>query len=294
MIKRRAIVRSKIWLLMLYGISSLFGLTGCGSVTDRMTADRFLALSISGLAGVDQFTFTGQSGVGLPVGVTIGSLSYQGEVKGHSAMKVQMMGNGDDNGGVGGVGVQSTSGHWRLQAQRGADRWLPIARPVRQDGIRLLASSGAEDGGVQAGESLSNGLWTGLNPLEKLERIRDAAKNVAYQEDAAVRSGQRVIVIEMQPSAAREEWTRRIEQQWSALIDNNLQRNSKQAEMITQAKQQLSEMLGTLSAETRYEVTADKRSMLPMRVVEHSKLYFQAGGKSREESYTGEVTFGDM
>ncbi|MBD3918112.1 hypothetical protein H8B09_05060 [Paenibacillus sp. PR3] len=289
MIKRKSTVRSKIWLLTLYSISSLFGVTGCGSMTDRMSADRFLALSISGLAGVDQFTFTGQSGVGLPVGVTIGSLSYKGEVTGHSEMKVQMTGNGDDNGGVGGIGLQSTSGQWRLLAQRGPDRWLPSAI---QDGIRPLASASV-DGGTQE-EGLSNGLWAGLNPLEKLERIRDAAKNVAYKEDTSVGSGQRVIVIEMQPSAAREEWTSRIEQQWSALIDNNLQGNSKQVEMITQAKQQLTEMLSTLSAETRYEVTADKRSMLPQRVVEHSKLYFQAGGKSREESYTGEVTFGDM
>lgn len=290
MIKRKRLVRSAFWLLTLFGASS-FSVTGCGSVTDGMPADQFLALSISGLAGVDQFTFTGESGVGLPVGVTIGSLSYKGEVTGHSDMKVQMTGNGDDNGGVGGVGLQSTSGQWRLLAQRGADRWLPS---VRQDGIRPLASTSADEG-IGAGnveQGLSNGLWAGLNPLEKLERVRDASKSVAYQEGASVRSGQRVVVIEMQPAAAKEEWTSRIEQQWSALIEDNLQGDSKQAERVTEAKRQLTEMLSTLSAETRYEVTADKRSMLPQRVVEHSKLYFQAGGKPREESYAGEVTFG--
>lgn len=290
MIKRKRMFRSNRWLLTLFG-AAVFGVSGCGSMTDNMSADQFLALSISGLAGVDQFTFQGESGVLLPVGVTIGSLSYKGEVTGHSEMKVQMTGSGDDNGGRGGVGIQSMSGNYRLLAQRGADRWLPSGS---RSGLRPLSSSGSNTSEVTVDEA-SNGLWAGLNPLEKLERVRDAAKSVSYQEDAAVRSGQRVIVIEMQPAAAKDEWTNRIELQWSALLDNNLQgETSSQAAQIKQAKQQLTEMLGTLSAETRYEVTADKRSMLPQRVVEHSTLHFQAGGKDREESYTGEVTFGDF
>ncbi|GMK41603.1 hypothetical protein PCCS19_46600 [Paenibacillus sp. CCS19] len=289
MIKQKRTIRAKTWLLTLMSIS-LFGVSGCGSVTDNMPADRFLALSISGLAGVDQFTFTGQSGVLLPVGVTIGSLTYKGEVTGHSDMKVQMTGSGDDRGGSGGIGLQSTSGEWRLLSQRGADRWLPSGG---QDGIRPLSVKKANEG-VDAGTGLSNSLWAGLNPLEKLERVRDAAKSVAYEKDAAIRSGQRVIVIELQPSAAREEWTNRMEQQWSALIENKVQSATpEQAETIKQAKKQMNDMLRTLTAETRYEVTADRRSMLPLRVVEHSKLNFQSGGQAREESYTGEVTFGE-
>lgn len=288
MIKRMLSIRSSSLLLALLSVS-LFGVSGCGSMTDKLPADRFLALSISGLAGVDQYTFTGQSGVLLPVGVTIGSLNYKGEVTGHSNMLVQMTGNGDDSGGRGGVGLQSTSSKWRLQSRRGADRWLPDGG---RDGIRPLEVKDAA-GGAQTGAGPSGSLWAGLNPLEKLERVRDAAKSVAYGEDASVRSGQRLIIIELQPSAAREEWTNRMEQQWSALMENNLQsESSAQVEMIKQAKQQLDDMLGTLSAETRYEVTADKRSMLPLRVVEHSTLKFKSNGQTREESYTGEVTFG--
>ncbi|PWW06171.1 hypothetical protein DFQ01_10372 [Paenibacillus cellulosilyticus] len=290
MIKRKWYLRSKRWLLTVFG-AAVFGIFGCGSMTDNMAADQFLALSISGLAGVDQFTFAGESGVLLPVGVTIGSLSYKGEVTGHSEMKVQMTGSGDNSGGKSGIGLQSMNGQWKLLAQRGADRWLPSGR---QDGVRQLSTQDAGTSNV-TNDGQSNGLWAGLNPLEKLERVRDAAKSVTYQENAAVRSGQRVIVIEMQPSAAKEEWTKRLEQQWSALMESGQQEEaSGQAKQIQQAKQQLTAMLSTLSAETRYEVTADKRSMLPLRVVEHSTLHFQADGKDREESYTGEVTFDEF
>jgi hypothetical protein len=290
LVKRKRNFRSKRWLLVLFGAVEIC-VSGCGSMTDNMPADQFLALSISGLAGIDQFTFAGESGVLLPVGVKIGSLSYKGEVTGHSEMKVQMTGSGDNNGGRSGIGLQQTNGQWRLLAQRGADRWLPSGRRV---GIRPLSSRNT-DMSDNADSGLSNSLWAGLNPLEKLERVRDAAKNVAYKENASVPSGQRIIVIEMQPSAARDEWTGRMEQQWSALFESSQQEEkSNQARAIQQAKQQFTAMLSTLSAETRYEVTVDKRTMLPQRVIEHSKLLFQAGGREREESYSGEVTFGDF
>ncbi|MNG41715.1 hypothetical protein D3C84_1310800 [compost metagenome] len=52
-------------------------------------------------------------------------------------------------------------------------------------------------------------------------------------------------------------------------------------------------MLDSLAAEMTIEVTADSRTMLPLKVVEHSTLRFNANGQERQESYSGVVSFTD-
>ncbi|MNG30888.1 hypothetical protein D3C84_1165950 [compost metagenome] len=60
-----------------------------------------------------------------------------------------------------------------------------------------------------------------------------------------------------------------------------------------EADKQLQAMLHSLEAETIITLKADRRSMLPLRITEQSKLHFVSEGQAREEFYTNEVTFGD-
>jgi len=264
-------------------ILAAYGLTGCGAVSKSLPADKFLALSISGLAGVDQYTFQGQSGVVLPIGVTVGSVSYTGEVTDHANMTVQMTGSGDGAGGTSGVGVMSSSGNWTLLARRGADRWLPA---TAKDGMRPLSAVG----------SWSESAWAGINPLERLERMKNAAKSVVYGPSDG-NDRHRIVQIVLKPSAAKEEWRHRIEAEWESVAGGRPVQAASDgggawSAAYEKAGKQLAAMLDSLQAETRMEITADSRTMIPIKIVEHSVLRFEADGRSREESHSGVVTFG--
>ncbi|WP_127531493.1 hypothetical protein [Paenibacillus kobensis] len=263
-------------------LAASIGLAGCGAASESLPADQFLSLSISGLAGIDQYTFEGKSGIVLPVGVTVGSVSYKGEVTDHANMTVQMTGNGDGGGGTSGVGVMSEDGDWKLLARRGADRWLPANAG---NGMRTLNAS----------SSWSESTWAGINPLERLERLKDAAKSVAYGGTDG-NDRHRVIQIVLEPSAAKQEWRHRIETEWESVAGGRTVQTAASGRdewsiAYEKSGKQLAAMLDSLEAETRIEITADSRTMLPLKVVEHSTLRFQANGKERQESHSGTVTF---
>ncbi|GFN32016.1 hypothetical protein [Paenibacillus xylaniclasticus] len=268
--------------VLIFMLTITLGLSGCGTVSESMPADKFLSLSLSGLAGIDHYTFEGNSGVGLPVGVTVGSVSYKGEVTDHSEMTVRMIGSGDVAGGVSGVGTMSVDGHWTLLTRRGADQWLPAQT---KDRMRLRAST----------PSWSVGTWAGINPLDRLERMKEAAKSVSYGPSDG-NSRHRIVQIVLEPSAAKQEWRHRIEAEWKAIAGGKLSQTMQAASSdkeaaYVKAERKLASMLDSLQAETRMELTADRHTMKLIKVVEHSTLRFEVNGESREEFHCGVVTF---
>ncbi|RAP78096.1 hypothetical protein [Paenibacillus montanisoli] len=62
---------------------------GCGSAADNKSPEELLALSVSGLSGVDRYAFSGNTGIGLTEISPIKAMSFQGTVENHSNVQVK-------------------------------------------------------------------------------------------------------------------------------------------------------------------------------------------------------------
>ncbi|EFM12920.1 hypothetical protein PaecuDRAFT_0431 [Paenibacillus curdlanolyticus YK9] len=284
----------KSWFISFVWCAAIGGLTGCGDVSGTMEPEKFFSLSVSGLAGKDQYTFQGQSGVVLPAGVRVHALQYRGEISAHSRMKVQLSGDGDGAGGSKGIGLLSTTDEWRAIPRKGADQWTQVPD---MKGLGAKSMTGAQTSGKL--HSWSEESWAGINPVERLERIRDAAKRVMYDESDND-SGYRVVRIVLDGAAAKKDWSDRIQAEWSKvkgeqplLAASSHMKSSTWQAAYAEADKQLQAMLRSLTAETTIILKADRRSMLPLHITEQSKLQFMSEGQAREEFYTNEVNFGD-
>ncbi|MWC26746.1 hypothetical protein [Paenibacillus sp. MMS18-CY102] len=284
------------WIASLAWCALMVGLSSCGNVSGTMEPEQFFTLSVSGLAGKDQYTFEGNSGIVLPAGVRVHALSYRGEISGHSRMKVQLSGDGDGTGGSSGVGLLSSTDEWRAVPQKGADQWAHV-RGEHESNVKAKTSAGAQ-ASVRA-RSWSEDSWSNINPVERLERIRDAAKRVSYDENNGD-DRYRVVRIILDGAAAKKDWSDRIQSEWltatgnqALLATSNKVKGNAWQTAYAEADKQLQAMLQSLEAETTITLKADRRSMLPHHITEQSKLHFVSEGQAREEFYTSEVTFGD-
>ncbi|GGD65249.1 hypothetical protein [Paenibacillus nasutitermitis] len=70
-------------------IISLLGIAGCASGSMNRTPDELLGLTVSGLSGVDHYTFKGTTKIAIGDGTVIKPISFQGEVRNHEQLEVK-------------------------------------------------------------------------------------------------------------------------------------------------------------------------------------------------------------
>jgi len=62
---------------------------GCDSLTDNQSPKELLSMSVSGLAGIDSYSFIETSGVTSAAGIKSAAVTYRGEVQEHNRMLLQ-------------------------------------------------------------------------------------------------------------------------------------------------------------------------------------------------------------
>lgn len=70
-------------------ISIIAGLLGCAGITPNRTPEKWLSLSYSGLAAMDQYTFTGSMSMGMEEGVMFKPQMFEGKVVNHHQLTIQ-------------------------------------------------------------------------------------------------------------------------------------------------------------------------------------------------------------
>ncbi|MFD0713683.1 hypothetical protein [Paenibacillus sp. GCM10027626] len=237
--------RSCIALLMLLGFALLCG-GGCQPYAQGRSAEELLSLSISGLAGVDQYSFTGKTVIRNAAGVQTPPVIFQGKVEDHHNIKVQSS-------------EKTYIDHFASQ------------------------------------------------PLALLKKIQAGKAKV---EVVGAKSGQSTAVlrIEMDPSKARRIWQDQLTASMNEVekkLDpakaerslQPLQQSSKEAYLkewkaeLDHSKKQLEKMLGSLQVESVYELTIDRKRLLPLKLDEQTLLHYEVDGNKLKEGRKAEMTF---
>jgi len=219
---------------------------GCDSLTDKKTPKELLSMSVSGLAGIDSYTFVETSGVTSAAGIKSASVTYRGEVQEHNRIL-----------------LQSEDKHTRSV----------------------------------------------IPPLELLTAIEAGASHV---ELLPSKSGLRTAVlrIDLDPAAAAKQWETQLNDSiarldnlnsplsqaggskaLSANGNNSTEFDREWADEIARSKSELSKLLRNLRVESMYMLTIDRKRLLPLKLVEHTVLQYEAKGGKRKELRDSELIF---
>ncbi|MNZ43972.1 hypothetical protein D3C78_615870 [compost metagenome] len=241
------------WILITSSILAL--ITGCSRMETRSPEDWF-NFCWAGLAGSDGLAFHGSAvllrGEEL---IAEGNVSYSGQLRDHHelAMKSLLPGTRINK-------VNEAGNEIKL-------RW--------KDGSWSLKSNENDTTAQAAGLAR-------MNPLDQLEEIKNARKNIKL-ENASAR-GTKVLRIEIDPADAKEQLQNKLVMEMENLR-NKWQRNisklqsdrrsqvSKDVEAHwSTGKEQLIRMLDQADAKVTYHLTIDRNSGLPIRLTSETRL----------------------
>lgn len=243
-------------------------LTSCSFYKPERSAEELLALAVSGLSGVDRYTFDGETTLLLANGRSARTAKFEGEIRNHRNLSVHVQGSQD---------VQT--GQWMQIDRKGPDRW------IARDGMKE-AEEGAD--------------W---NAVQTLERLVGAPKNVAYLPRRPENRAW-IVKADLEAAHATRDWKRRLEREFESAVQaartsiaklpvsrNDDFRREWNAE-IAGARKELERMMKGLNVQSTYIVAIDRRRMLPLEITELTTLQYERDGQTCRESRTTNVTFG--
>lgn len=216
---------------------------GCGGWAGERPAEETLSLAANGLHGVDRYAFRVRTAVGTETSDLREIEAYEGEIVGHSVMKVRR------SSGVPGANELRGPTRFMEELLRQRPR-VEYAGNVPGGRLALRATLEGNDASRIAGE-----------------RIRLRFEQAARAAEADWADGSGAGLTEDQYAAYRDAVKRE----------------------IARSRQELERMLSGLSADTEVDVTIDRRSLLPLQLVEKTVLRYESGGRQRTERQVTQV-----
>ncbi|MGF7048485.1 hypothetical protein J2T13_002993 [Paenibacillus sp. DS2015] len=263
--------------LFVIGISCL--LTSCNLLPNGRTPDELFQLTLSGLTGSDNFTFTGESALRRNEQVKFQEhFAFEGQVKNHDELTMHSI-----------LPIQST----RVAAeQQKSSKTQNQSTDLRLSNGRWVQTSNTDIG--------ENQVLARLNPLDQLEGIKKLKK--AIKEEGGAARGTKVLRIELDPEDARTWLDTQLSDEMNhlrneatsdQLNDSSKSKLQKELDQIwREGKEQMKVMLEQAEVGTVYHLTMDRTSNLPLRLTSESKIaYKDVEGNKQTETLISDVTF---
>jgi|GEM_PF-1546194 len=133
-----------------------------------------------------------------------------------------------------------------------------------------------------------------MNPVKVLERISRSGSRTKVMTQS-ITSDTVTLQIEEEGEEAKEQWSELLRQQLKALsegspIEDSAYKREWDKE-LADARARLEAILGTLQAQTSYELIIDRNRLLPMKLEEHTTFIYDYNGKSKSENRHTSVRF---
>jgi hypothetical protein len=136
------------------------------------------------------------------------------------------------------------------------------------------------------------------NPVEVLKALNDSYETVEIVQPAEGKAtGTETITIRAKEkeNASKKRWSnvlrQGMEQLTGGVIQGNSSKDAKRKEILEQATLQLDDMLSTLNVETEYDITIDKKRMLPLKMEERTSFAYTRNNRSIKENRQTSVRF---
>lgn len=268
--------------------ASLFGVLlslllapACAWTGPGSNADDLLIQTVSGLSGTDHFTFEGTTQVsvsGLPLQEVA---SFEGTVTGHNRLSMTFRQDpGPDSIGA----KRAPSAGQAVVFDRSRNEWIVTSAASESEANLLL-------------------LW---NPLYKLEQLNKMSKRTESEQDASER---RLTLLTVTPdpsdvtSAAKEQLMRQAGlldparklaemKQELGLSDQEASRMKGDLERsVQEAKRQLDEAVGSLSASAVYKIWVDRITRLPQKMQVVTDMRYTSAGQPKQETIRVDYRF---
>lgn len=136
------------------------------------------------------------------------------------------------------------------------------------------------------------------NPVEVLKTLTDSYENVEIVQQATGQANANdtiTIRAKEQESASKKRWESALRQGMEQLsvgiVHENGSKDPKREEILEQATFQLDQMLDTLNVETEFDITIDKKRMLPLKMEERTSFAYTRNNHSIKENRQTSVRF---
>ncbi|WP_145947526.1 hypothetical protein [Paenibacillus sp. Y412MC10] len=262
--------------LLLLGLCG--GLTGCGMFQDSKSPEEWFSQTITGLAGIDSFSFSGLASVRAQDQGQVQNFAYTGRLTGHDQLTMESV-------IPTGEAVQTTG----LQARGITGKTVKVTNFRRQDGgwVRLSSEANPEDNSPSL---------TRLNPLQQLDGIHGLPKSIKVESSAG--RGTKVLRIELESSSAKDFLAKQLESEMEGLRNQpgytHAQSGQKQKlqTLWNQGDKQLRQMLNDAQVSTVYHLTINRKSGFPVRLTSESAIdYINLDGAQTREKMVNDVSF---
>ncbi len=257
----------------------IIGLTGC-AWQDQLTAEEAFNRALSGLSGIDNFSFRGETAIRSgETGPFEESLAFEGNLRHHSDLTLSSKER------------STVIRNDKITAESAYKSNELTVTLKRKDGKWSTLSS------EHAGEMWMNR----LNPLELLEYMGKSEKTVTQELGAA--RGTKVLRVELSPEAAAQMVQESLDEQMKALAerierkgdplyndDPNVRKRLK--EIWERDYHEMKNMLNEADAVSVCHVTINRKSQLPTKMTMERRVSFvDEQGKTRTETLLSDVTF---
>ena len=261
------------------GIGLIALLSGCNFLHSNRSPEDQFRLSLSGLAGIEKLTFTGESALRRNEQQWFEQhFIYDGQLTNHDMLSMQTR-----------IPLQSASTQTKNEVQ-GLTKLNPISADLRRVNGGWVHTSSVDNHVDQA--------LVRFNPLSQLEGIVELNKNI--EEEISAPRGTRVLRIELNSEDALQWLDRQLSSEMKSLrTELNAQNTSYTPEVRSeldkiwkQGEEQLQSMLKQAKVGTVYHLTIDRKSNFPRRLTSESKLsYLDLEGNEQNETVVNDVVF---
>ncbi|MGG4104514.1 hypothetical protein AAXB25_11295 [Paenibacillus lautus] len=259
----------------------VFCLTGC-AWQDQLSAEESFNRALSGLSGVDNFSFRGEAAIRSGEnGPFQQSLAFEGNLQHHTDLTLSSRNKGttirNDKDKVYADSVYQADG-------------LTVSLKRKEGKWSTLSSGHVEE------------MWiTRLNPLELLEYIGNSEKTVTQELGAA--RGTKVLRIELSPEAAAQmvygsldeqmkTLAERIERKGDPLYSEDPKVRKRLKAVWERDYNEMKSMLSKADTVSVSHVTINQKKQLPTKLTMERTLFFvDEQGKTRTETLLSDVTF---
>lgn len=257
----------------------VFCLTGC-AWQDQLSAEESFNRALSGLSGVDNFSFRGEAAIRSGEnGPFQQSLAFEGNLQHHKDLTLSSRDRGTtiQSDKVSADSVYKSDG-------------LTVSLKRKEGKWSTLSSGHPEE------------MWmTRLNPLELLEYIGKSEKTVTQELGAA--RGTKVLRIELSPEAAAQmvygsldeqmkAMAARIERKGDPLYSEDPKVRKRLKAVWERDYKEMKTMLSKADTVSVSHVTIDKKKQLPTKLtMERTLFYIDEQGRTRTETLLSDVTF---
>lgn len=253
-------------------------LISCNLLANSRSPDDLFRLTLSGLAGSDNYTFTGETALRRnEQDKFLQHFAYEGQVKNHDELLIQSI-----------IPIHST------RVVTGKQK--PSQSQKQMANLRLMGGQWVQTSNhVDIG---TNQVLIRLNPLGQLEGI-NKLKKVIREEGSAAR-GTKVLRIELDPKDAHKWLDNQLSDEMNHLrnevasdqVNGSPKIQKEQDKIWNEGKEQMKVMLEQAEVGTIYHLTIDRTNNLPLRLISESKIvYKDLEGNEQHESMVSDVTF---